>query len=228
MTIDIQSEGIYSKENQIQGFIEKISKADGQLIPLPNIKSRLNEPLFISSRFGSDEINPEDNYLNIDIFALRENDYIPVGIYDWEIKEGRANGNKQRHCFLPTYNSAQETAKNFWGNESFQIKGDDFLHYAMVTGGFDSMDKLRKQGFINNEQKWSQSIYRGLGLGSLLVATSALVLEKKGIRFMELGTLSQAAKKVWSNFDRGDKTTLLTREVSQHPKTRATLTKFIA
>lgn len=226
MSIDARSEGISIKENQVQGFVEKISKADGQLIPLLNIKSRLNEPLFISSRFGSDEINQENKYLNIDIFALRENNYIPVGIYDWEINGDHANGNKQRHCFLPTYNSAQEIARSFWGNESFQVRGDDFLRYAMTTGGFQAMDRLREQGFIDNEQKWSQPIFRGLGLGSLLIATSALVLDKKGIKFMELGTLSQTAKKVWNSFDRGERTTLTPKEVTQHPKSKATIEKF--
>lgn len=229
MSIDNQFESEQTKESLTQQFVERIAKADGQLISVPGIKSGLGESIYISSRLGSDEINPDISYLNIDIFAQREGEYLPVGMYDWEIRGNQANGNKQRHGMFGIADQELQLQDTQWRtNEAFNIRSDNFLKYATQSGDFDGMTKLRETGIIDNERKWSEPIYRGKGLGSLLITTSALVLEKQGIQNMNLGSLSDNAKRAWLSYDRGDRTNLSPNEIVNHPKSKEIIKKALS
>lgn len=229
MSIDNGFESEQSKELLTQQFVEKIAKADGQFIPVTGIKSGLGESIFISSRLGTDEVNPSIRYLNIDIFALREDKYLPVGMYDWEIRGDQANGNKQRHGLSGTVDQELQIEDTNWmTSESFHIRSDNFLKYATQNGGFDGMTKLRKTGIIDNEGKWSESIYRGKGLGSLLITTSAIVLEKHGVKNMDLGSLSDNAKRAWLSYNRDDRINLNPSEITKHPKSKEIIKKALS
>jgi hypothetical protein len=116
---------------------------------------------------------------------------------------------------------------NWITNEAFHIRGDNFIKYATQNEGFDGMTKLREAGIIDNEEKWSEFIYRGKGLGSLLITTSAIVLEKHGIKNMNLGSLSDNAKRAWLNYNRGDRTNLSPNEVTSHPKSKEIIGKAL-
>jgi hypothetical protein len=217
-----------AKEILFQQFVEKISVADGQLIPLPGTKSKLGEPLFISARFGRDDVDPSIQFLNVDVFAKRGEDFLPVGIYDWEVNGDVAVGNKQRHNHLAVVNTAQQAADQYWSTgEAFHIRGDDLLKYAESLGGLEGMSKVRAMGLIDTEEKWISPIYQNIGIGSLMISTSAIVLEAHKISTLNLGTLSQDAQRAWKSFGRGDRTILSPREVSQHPKAHSSIDKFI-
>jgi len=217
-----------TKEFIIQQFIEKISKADGAIIPLTGVRSRLLEPLFISTRIGPDQVDPDKSYLNVDIFAYRDGEHVPIGIYDWEIANGVANGNKQRHGHLEATHPAHQEADQYWSTgEAFHIKGDDFLSYAFSQQGMDSMSELRANGFIDSEDRWSEPIYQGLGLGSLMIATSALVLHHHNIQIMDLGTLSSKAEMAWRSYGREERTEINPAEICQHPKTKAIISQCL-
>lgn len=59
-------------DETLKNFVKDIALADGRLLALLNGKSRLGEPLFISARFGVDEITPNISYLNVDVFAKKD------------------------------------------------------------------------------------------------------------------------------------------------------------
>jgi len=216
------------KEEIRAAFIERVTKADGSLISLSGRKSKLGEPFFISTRLGQDEISPELSYLNVDIFIQRGEEFIPIAIYDWEISQNEALGNKQRHQHLPCLNQAQRNADRYWSTgEAFHVRDDDFLKFAMENGGFEKMSELRRQEVIQSEDQWTESIYQGQGLGSLMIAVSALTLHKHGVETMRLGSLNEKAKLAWNGFDRGDRLGIQAPELVDHPKVADSIDKFI-
>lgn len=219
----------HKREAVVGSFIDAIAPADGRLLALPGGTSRLDEPLFISARMGEDEVTPGTSYLNVDVVAKRGNEYVPVGIYDWEIVGGgRAVGNKQRHGHLPTRNPAQETAERYWSTgEALHVRDDNFLKYATENGGFTKMSELRNMGVIQGEEQWTQPIYQGLGIGGLMIAVSAITLDRHGVTEMDLGTLSKPAKQAWKKFGRGDRQRLSPKEVTGHQSTERALAKFL-
>jgi hypothetical protein len=228
MTVDSGFDSISQPRREVSNFVEKVVRADGQLLSLSGRKSKLGEPLHISVRFGEDSVNADTQYLIIDVLASRENEYVPVGIYDWEIKEGRASGNKQRHGHLPAINEAQEAADRYWATgEGFHVRGDDFLKYASENGGFQMMNKLRREGIIKEEDQWTEPIYQRLGIGSLMIAISALVLNELEIEEMNLGTLSPLAEMPWRKFGGKDRVKLNPGDFSNHPEIRKTIEKFL-
>lgn len=111
-------------------------------------------------------------------------------------------------------------AERFWDTgEAFHVRDDDFLKLAMENGGFNKMNELRETGIIQDENQWTMPIYQRLGLGSLMIAVSAIVLKSKGITEMDLGTLSEKAKQAWEKFGCGEKTRLSPLEIVSHEKT---------
>lgn len=103
-----------TQKDNLADFIETISRADGELIPLPARRSKLGEPYFLSVRYGQDEVETDYRYLIVDVLVQRGDRFVPVGIYDWEITGETALGNKQRHGHLPALNPAQEAADRYW------------------------------------------------------------------------------------------------------------------
>ncbi len=228
MSIDSELGSINRPEIEVESFVEKIVKADGKLLNLPGKRSRLGEPLYISARYGVDSVDKDVRYLIIDVFASREDEYVPIGIYDWEIKGCKASGNKQRHGHLPAINEAQEVADRYWATgEGFHVRGDDFLKFAAEKGGFKMMNKLKRNGTIANEEQWTKPIYQQLGIGSLMISVSALVLNELGITEMELGTLSKLAEMPWKKFGGEDRVKLKPGDVSKHPEIKTTIEKFL-
>lgn len=226
--LDSETTEVTEHEETLNSFIDAIASADGRLLALPNGKSRLDEPLLISARFGADDVIPNIFYLNVDVFTKRGEEYIPVGIYDWEITGGKAVGNKQRHGHLPVRNPAQKAAERYWNTgEAFHVRDDNFLKYALESGGPNGMSELRDTGVIQSEEQWSEPIYQDLGIGGLMIAVSAIILDKQGITVMDLGTLSKPAKQAWKGFGREERLRLSPKEVASHEKTKSTLSKFL-
>lgn len=232
MSIDSPEIG---KEQELTAFLDKITRADGELIPLAGT-SRLGEPLFIFARYGQDLYHPDPNlyFLNVDIVAKRGDTYVAVGIKDYEVYplQKKANGNKQRHGHLPSTHSAHEVADSSWGTgEGLHVKELSYLNYALnEIGGFEGMNKLRREGVITDEEQWGQQIYQQWGLGRLLIATSAFILKSKGIETLQFGSLSKNAQKAWSAFgytDSQNQHEFPVEEVTKSPAAKKAITKFL-
>jgi hypothetical protein len=97
----------------------------------------------------------------------------------------------------------------------------------MENGGFGKMNELRTRGIIRNEDQWTDPVYQKRGIGGLMIVASALVLEKHGIKQMNLGTLSDSAEGAWEKFDRGDRIELAPGDVTKHQNADKILYKFL-
>ncbi|MFC1790228.1 hypothetical protein ACFLZP_01950 [Patescibacteria group bacterium] len=143
-------------------------------------------------------------YIGMSLVGFYE--FVPVAIYDWEISQNEALGNKQRHQHLPCFNQAQRNADRYWSTgEAFHVRDDDFLKFAMESGGFEKMSELRRQRMVRDESQWNKPIYQGEGLGSL----------------------NQKARLAWKSFGRRDRLSIETAELASHPKITDSIDKFI-
>lgn len=217
---------------QMPQFLEAISRADGTMVVLPGVPSRTGEALFISARMGPSLSNflDEDEILLVDVFAedRTTKKLIPVGHYDWVIKGKSALGNKQRHDRLDCPHEAQDAARRKWTTgEAFKVDDVKIMDHALVRGGFPKMSEYRQQGIIADEDQWGEKVYQRLGIGSLMLAVSAYVLQSRGIREVNVGTLSPFAQGVWARFGRTDEQTFDPTELVKHPRTGAIIEKFI-
>jgi len=224
--------GVGSEEGPIKEIVAKFKKEvtanDGTLISIPGLKSRLGESLYISTRFGEDQVGTGVSFLNVDVFAQRDDQFIPVGIYDWEVVGKRANGNKQRHGHLPATNQAHESADRYWSTgEAFHVRDDDLLKFATEAGDLNKMTELRQRGVVQDENQWTDSLYQGRGIGGLMIAVSAIVLESKGIEEMNVGTLSRDAQRAWKKFEIGGRSLVIPSELVNHDAAERVLIKSL-
>lgn len=209
----------------VEEFIQKICQATGEIIPLPGKRSKLNEELSISARYGEDSFSPHHTYLLIDVFANRSGDLIPVGMRDWEIKSpGVASGNKQRHGHLPATSQSHVLANSYWSSgHGIRVRDEDFLRFA---GSLEGMDHLRERGIVKNES-WNEQIYQKMGIGSLMIAISLLILEKNGIQTLDASSFSQSAKATWKKFGRVTEDEIGLDQLIDHPFIRQTIRDFV-
>jgi len=218
------------RENELTQFKELIAGANGSLISLEGRKSRLGEPFFITARIGQDAQVPEEGvkFLNIDIFVRRGEEYIPVGIRDYEIKDNVASGNKQRHQHLARYNQAQKAADRFWSTgEGLHVIDMSFINYAMQNGGFSKMNEMRAKGIITTEDQWNEPIYQNYGLGGLMVAASLLVLQRYGVETVKFISLTEPAIKTWGKFGYQGQANMLVEELVRSPQVDKSIEPFI-
>jgi len=212
--------------------IEAISRADGKMLALPGIVSRTGEQLFISARMGASLSNfpDEDEILLVDVFAEDRTTkrLIPVGHYDWVIKSGSALGNKQRHDRLECPHEAQDAAKRKWiTGEALKVDDVKVLDHALSRGGMAMMTTYRQIGIVTDDEQWGERVYQRLGIGSLMLAVSVYILRSRGIREMNVGTLSPFAQRVWAKFGRTEEQTFAPAELIKHPRIGAVIKKFL-
>lgn len=227
----------YTSQEAVQHFVDAISRADGELIPLPGVRSKLDEPLFISARIGRTDFwgDRVDAILLIDVFAERNGDFEPVGHYDWVIKDQSALGNKNRHGHLEQPQEAHRKAVRKWSTgEAFKVDETTFFNYAMQHGGMRGMTELRQAGVITDESQWQERIYQRLnvgehrvGIGSLMLVASACVLRSWGINELEVGSLSPSARGVWAKFGRTDGSPINVQRILVHPVAVSTAESFL-
>lgn len=214
---------------EVEQYLDRILRADGELIELPGRRSLLGEPLFISARFGEDVVPGTGyRYLNIDTFALRDGEYVPVGIKDYEIKGDVAYSNKQRHGHLPPVNVAQEAANRYWATgEALHVREDDLLKFAMENGGFPKMGELREKGFVATEEDWTKKIYQRKGIGSLMVASSILILKERGVESILFGSFTDSAEATWRKFGGREGAKMFVSELADSPNITTSIEPFV-
>ncbi|OGM25468.1 hypothetical protein A2715_05465 [Candidatus Woesebacteria bacterium RIFCSPHIGHO2_01_FULL_39_32] len=191
-----------TEEQRLADFFEQVKRADGTLIPLTGQLTRFGEEILVSARYGSvDSLAKADHLLLVDLFARSADQMLPIGHYDWEVTGNRALGNKNRHGgHLPNTSNAHELADRAWTEEGLKVYDKSLVSYAMEKGGFPYMDQLRETGIVTDEKQWGEPTYQKQGLGSFMIAVSAIVLESKGVETANLGSLTPAAEGVWKKF----------------------------
>lgn len=171
-------------------FMEALSRADGSLMPLTR-KTVNGGRLFISARIVQNPlIEPEspanpDFYhwkqdwagrqhtgvLLIDTFAEEEKDELkPIGHIDWWLTGSYANGGGNMHRALVPGNPHEELATERWGQET------DYTAFKV------------------------EPEYQQQGIGSLMLATSAVTLQAQGVTEFYSGALLDPAKRTYERF----------------------------
>ena len=214
---------------EVAEYISRIRRADGELIPLPGKTSRLEEPLYISARYGkSPETGDEDEYLIIDVIAQRGEKYIPVGMKDYKIHEEIAESRFNAHTLLPATNDAHREADARWGGKDAlsveSMKLDQAVDQTRIE---EEIARLRERGIVTDEQTPATPVYRGLGIAKLLVASSILILEEKGIKEVEFGEIDTAAQGVWNRFGGREWSTVPLTELTKSPNIIPSIETFL-
>lgn len=208
---ELKSLGTDSRErlkdtSEIVQLFGELCRCDGHLIEIKGIKSGLKEPLFLATRLERDQTDLEKSYLAIDIVAKRKGVYIPVGMKDYEIERGIANGNKQRHDHFSHNTEVDEYVSGFWvSGNGLSVISDTFLKCAEShPGGFlQGMTEIRDLGYIQNETDWSLPVYQKHGLAKLMTAVSIVVLRYHEIQAIKTVSLTNNAIKTWMHFGIG-------------------------
>lgn len=223
---ELKSVGTESNESlrnssEIVQLFGELCRCDGHLIPIKGIRSRMNEPLFIATRLEVDHFDKEKQFLAIDVVANRNGVYIPVGMKDYEIEKGVANGNKQRHDHFSHNTEVDEYVAGFWASgNGLSVVGDTFLKYAEShpSGFLQGMTDIRDLGLIQEESDWSLPVYQKLGLAKLMTAVSIIVLRYYDIKAVKTVSLTSNAIKTWMKFGIGGPGTYSLDDIIQRPK----------
>lgn len=89
------------------------------------------------------------------------------------------------------------------------------------------MDLSITEGIISGPGEWDEPVYRGQGLGSLMIAASAIVLNSKGVRTANLGGLSPSASGVWRKFGVQGGTPVDVKTILQLPQTDQIIRRYV-
>lgn len=156
------------QETAAEEFKRKLIVADGELIPLAKHGPK-GEDLFIASRFfpipgpnvdiagtSYDREDPHfykeiDGVLYIELYAQREGDLVPIGKVDWQKEGEEANGHASVRYHVRIENQKEHEEK--------AAKFWDEARMATIA--------------VSPE-------FENMGLGTLLIASSALVLHDRG------------------------------------------------
>lgn len=169
-----------------------------------------------------------DHLLLVDVFSNKEGGLFPIGHYDWEISGSCASGNKNRHGgHLPNQNTAHKLADKAWGENGFDVYDKSIVSHALDYGGTDYMSRLRKMGVVTDESQWTDPAYQKQGLGSLMIAVSAIALKNKGVKQAELGTLSKSARATWKKFGQSENKPVSTEELIKQQRVKKAIEKFV-
>lgn len=214
-----------------QRFEAAIISAEGTPIPLSQM-TRMEEPICLTVRVGK---GPSQmlHYCFIDILAGEDDALHPIAHYDWELRYDYAaqyhyaRGNKNRHGNLPPVIPAHCRADRLWSVYGFEVL--HMTYYDLIKDWASEPTALRQAGIDTTAEGLNQEIYRGRGLGRLMIAVSAVVLEARGYSELEPGTLSTAARRSWDRFVPGITEVpprIPTRSIAEHPFTEEILSSF--
>ncbi len=212
---------------EILRFKGKIGKADGALIPLKR-KAQDGKDLLITARYfpvpdegKSDNIDmgwTEDTYYHetdpnslmiVDVYTKTEEGLTPVGHMDWWGKwYGYVNGGGNMHAYVIPQNEHEVKAQEKWTT-----------WHALNTA------------FRVDEE------YQKSGIGSLMLASSAVVLQKQGFRRFYSGALLAPAQSTYRRFQidlddfpygkRWDDHNLPLERLSKNPQVNKTIGDFV-
>lgn len=171
----------------------RIAKADGTLVPLAK-KSTQGNQLFIASRYivnprledspdaeklfyGWEEdrkgIGAFSGVVTIDVYAKEGDEIVPVGHMDWWLQGDYANGGGNMHAAIVPRNEVEQRAQDRWGGRY----GNDHVAF-----------KIEEE-------------YRKQQIGSLMLATSSVVLPNADITRFYTGALLEPAEATYARFD---------------------------
>lgn len=179
---------------------QRLERADGALVEVKGTRSAVGERLFVTARYAQDGGLPEPDhfYLNVDMFADRNGTLTPVGMRDFEVRNGVADGNKQRHGLLAEMPNARadelaahHAADRHWASgEGVKLSDEDMLAHASRRGDLKNL----------SQEDMGKKVYQERGLGTLMTAIALLVLRQRGVRDIKFTHLTEPAERMWKRF----------------------------
>jgi len=177
---------------EVANFSASITGVDGALVPLDRLASN-GARLFITARIVANpnlEDSPDaDEWFYgwdrersslgaftsvalIDTYAQNGDSVVPIGHMDWWLQEDYANGGGNMHAAAVPKNDHEQLSLDRWGGRW----GCDSTAFKLDTN------------------------YHGQRIGSLMLATSSLVLPSIGVSKFYTGVLLQPAINTYANF----------------------------
>jgi hypothetical protein len=224
---NIRQPELLNEAADIVKLFAEICKLDGHLIEIPNMKSYMGESLFIATRLVTDNVDERIRYLAVDVVAKRGEKFIPVGIKDYEIRNGVANGNKSRHDHFQEKSEVGDAIGSYWAIEQgLYVRDDDVLKYAsnLYPGEFfRGMNEVRRMpGMITSdggdEKGWNNPVYQNRGIAALMIAVSIVALRSIEVDSVKTVTLTPWAERTWRHHGMREGGTVPLDSIVQRPK----------
>lgn len=163
--------------------LSKLLITKGDWVKIPGFTSAIGDPLYMSVRYGKniyrdERLTPDDNrYMNLDIAVLQNGELEPVAMRDYCINTNGAWGIEAFRTTLYAHNSAHTAADNKWWGSNCSIE------VSNCTFGIDETP-----------------LYQRRGLGMLMTAVSARVLQHKGVKVINFVAFTDLGNLLWNNF----------------------------
>ena len=222
---------VQQERTPYQEFLDQACTCDGTLLRLPKKTSLLGHELFLSVRYSTDMLFPQldEFFLNVDVFALINGEYIPVGMRDFQVKGNRASGNKNMHQRLPAIHGAHVASDKRWGEAGFAVSEEDLMKTAEKVGDVSTIfSQLRSEQIISSQFDYGKKTYQEMGIGSLMTAVALKVLKMKNIEHIEFDSLSSRADSLWSKFGKQpDQAELDVSSATNQNYTNTAIEKFV-
>lgn len=220
--VNLNSEGSQLPPDQqevdpLSNSLDRIARANGELVTLDGKRSRLDEVFCVSARYGKTDALGEgvDHVLLVDLFAKRDADLYPVGHYDWDIKGAMAVSNVNRR------------QGGFWNRAAaFEVNDELFVNYVAKHGS-NGMRHLQEIGLSSDVEGLKRPVYLQFGLGTLLLGLSAYILQKQGVLQREFVSTNRLAGRIWEAYGIEITSPIELSRVTNHPLFRKITEEFI-
>ncbi len=177
----------------IDEFKTLVGKADGTIVPLARQTAQGTE-LFIASRYVAnplleDSPDAEEYFYGwqeerkgvgaftgvmvVDVYTKEDGEMLPIGHMDWWLQGDYANGGGNMHGALVPRSEAEQKAQEMWG--------------VPFSNGEKIAFKIQPE-------------YQKQQIGSLMVATSSVVLANNGVSSFYTGVLLDPAVATYERF----------------------------
>lgn len=196
---------------EIVAFKEGIAKANGVLLPLRKTTTD-GKRLYVAARhlrnpWEYHEVDTSPGYYDIERKIKEGVDTTTVNsqFYGWEEERTKEGGPHMTGVVLVDIYTEQEGKIVPMGHMDWWLRDD----YANGGGNMHQAPLPREEHEQEASKRWYQHDYAAFkvdyenhrqGLGSLMVATSAVVLPVIGIRRFYTGVLLEPAKKTYARF----------------------------
>ncbi len=205
-------------------FKSEIERTDGTLVPLEK-RSKNGKRLFVTARYIRNPVIEPDpkaapdfyhwredwagrqhtGVVLVDTYAEGDDVMIPVGHMDWWLTGDYANGGGNMHRAAVPEQSHELASDARWGNT------EDHIAFKV------------------------EPEYQQQGIGSLMLATSAVALPAAGVREFYSGGLLEPAKRTYARFDLNPEdfplrplgSAIPVERLTQSPQVDKTITEFL-
>ena len=204
---------------EVLAFIALIEKADGQLIPLRK-RTADGKKLYITARYI---VKPEKKNQGLQNAFFWRFGYTQTldAVLAIDVYMGEDTS------------TLTPLGHRDWAIEDSKASGAGNVHDAFIPK--NKHEKLAQEKWIGDTAFKVEKDYQSQGVGTLMLATSAIVLPKMGVESFRIGALLAPAKSTYKRFgiEQGDFVInnefvhLPMERLSQNPKVQEVISEFV-